>query len=197
MLTTTKALTVAQLLDRAALYTIKAGSSYQQDSPDPKAQIRTINRYSKHPEYDELTLRNDIAILSWEKPLVFGAAVQPVVIPPPNYAMPYGRLAETTGWGWTPQFAFRLLVISTPLVNNKECSRAHGDRFTPDMVCAGFMRRGQGLCVGDYGGPLVYRSKNRFLQIGVASWSQGCGAEGLPDVYTRVPHFSTWIRKHL
>lgn len=198
VLTTTRALTVAHLLrERPLRYTIKAGSSSQLDSPDPNAQIRTITGYVKHPEYHDVSLRNDIAILQWDKPLVFGAAVQPVVIPPPNYAVPYGKLAETAGWGWTPKFANRLHVISTPLVNNHECSRAHPDRFTPDMVCAGFMGIGQGICVGDYGGALVDRSKNQFLQIGVASWSEGCGAKGLPDVYTRVPLFSKWIRKNL
>lgn len=54
---------------------------------------------------------------------------------------------------------------------------------------------GSGICMGDWGAPLVSKTKEKTL-IGVASWYNGC-AEGKPDVYTAVYPHLTWIRSLL
>lgn len=48
--------------------------------------------------------------------------------------------------------------------------------------------RGEGICIGDNGSPLV----SSGVLIGIASWSSYC-ADGLPDVYTNVYAHSAWI----
>jgi secreted trypsin-like serine protease len=40
-------------------------------------------------------------------------------------------------------------------------------------------------CQGDSGGPLFAQDHNGFVQVGVASWGEGC-ASGFPGVYTRL-----------
>lgn len=205
VLTTTKALTCAHLLHPSfppSKFSIKAGSNYRQDRADPHAQIRIVFRYIVHPQFKPSTLQNDIGIVQWVKPLDFGTYVKPVFIPPPNYEVPYGKLAHTTGWGFVDSrhtLPERLHEMRTPLVNNEECVIAQGNlhRITADMICAGTKIGVQGICNGDNGGPLVYISGDKFLQLGVVSWSRGCAERGKLDVYARVPHFSTWIRKHL
>lgn len=52
--------------------------------------------------------------------------------------------------------------------------------------------KGEGICVGDAGSPLVADD----TLIGIASWSPYC-ALGLPDVYTNVHAHLDWIHRQL
>lgn len=202
VLTPTRALTAAHHLhpdSPPSRFSIKAGSTYHQDR-DPKGQIRSISSFIRHPQYGGDYHHNDIAILQWEKPLIFGPNVQPVVIPPPNYSIPYGKLVVTSGWGWFSGswLPKRLHSMKVPLVTPEECKKAHEGRgIGPDQICAGYLREDEGICNADNGGPMVYKVGNKYLQLGVISWSYGCGSKGFPDVYARVPYFAAWIRKHV
>lgn len=73
-------------------------------------------------------------------------------------------------------------------VNNPKLrdSRAVGKKF-----CAA-NSRGEGICMGDNGSPLV----SRGTLIGIASSSSYC-ADGSPDVYTNVYAYSAWINAEL
>lgn len=205
MLTTTRALTAASCLIEnvsPSQYSIKAGSTYRLDiQGDRKSQLRTLSRFVIHPSYHKPTHGHDAAVLQWIQPLVFGASVQPIVLPSATYAMPYGKLAVTSGYGYVhakgpnaqPQ---RLQAIETPVWNNTICNQKWHGRVKPEMVCAGFSEPGRAPCFEDYGGPLADKSRGRFVLIGVVSWG-ACGALDSPTVYSRVPHLRGWIRANL
>lgn len=181
-------------------YSIKAGSENRLDrGHDPLAQIRTVSEYVVHHKFKPSTLQNNIAIVKWVQPLLFHATVRAVFVPPPNYKVPYGKMAQTTGWGFTEKkkLTYFLREMRTPLVDNKECNRAQGGGITADMICAGDKLGHQGICNADNGGPLVYKTEHSFVLLGVASWSKGCAKKGVYDVYTRVPFFSDWIRNQI
>lgn len=182
-------------------YTIKAGSTFRLDQGDPNAQIRTLSRFIIHPEWNRPTIQNDIALLQWTQPLIFGKNVQPVVLPPANYAVPYGKIGLVSGWGITREGAFSLTLVlqavQAPFVDNVNCNRSYPGSITADMICAGFPRGGRATCQGDSGGPLVHRLGNRTVQIGIVSWARGCARPNAPTVYARVPYFARWIRENL
>lgn len=46
---------------------------------------------------------------------------------------------------------------------------------------------------GDGGSPLVLKENRQ--QIGIVSWGIIC-AKGVPDVYTRISAFKSWIQKN-
>ncbi|KAK6641222.1 hypothetical protein RUM44_012931 [Polyplax serrata] len=46
-------------------------------------------------------------------------------------------------------------------------------------------------CQGDSGGPLICKG----IQYGIISWGIGCGEEEVPGVYTKVSHYSKWIKQ--
>lgn len=185
------------------MYSIKAGSTFRLDVPnDPNAQIRPLSRFILHPEWHRPTIRNDIAVVHWVQPLVFGANVQPVVLPLPTHTVPYGNLVVTSGWGLTREGQGSsvpniLQAVATPLVSNPQCLRFYPNRITVDMLCAGFPQGGRATCHGDSGGPLVDRSSGRFVQLGAVSWARGCARPNAPSVYARVPHFHAWIRQNM
>lgn len=205
VLSTTRGLTAAHCVYPfvgPAAYSIKAGSTSVLDQGDPNAQIRTISRLLVHPIWMSATLQNDIAILSWVAPLVFGRNVQPVIIPRSNYAIPYGQNGVVSGWGLTRENVASsaptlLRAVLEPFLNNANCSRSYPGRIYPEMICAGFPRGGRATCQGDSGGPLVDRRGNRFVQIGIVSWAVGCARPNAPSVYARVPHFYAWIQRNL
>lgn len=57
------------------------------------------------------------------------------------------------------------------------------------MICAG--SSGLDSCQGDSGGPLVMDD----VQIGIVSWSVGCGRSEYPGVYASIanPEIREWI----
>lgn len=205
VLTTTRALTAAHCIkteNPPSQYSIKAGSTYRLDQEDPKAQIRILSRYIQHPKFLR-GVRNDIAIVIWQKPLVFGASVQPIVLPKSDYAVPYGKLGLTSGWGFTrrdsARLSERLQAVATPFITNQQCNRTaeYASLLTNDMICTGFEKGGRGFCKADSGGPLIDNSQKKFVLIGVVNWSIGCADARFPSVYAFVPHFTTWIRENM
>ena len=50
---------------------------------------------------------------------------------------------------------------------------------------------------GDSGGALVSKTEDdKYVIVGIVSWGlPACGAEGSPDVFTKVSFFVDWIKK--
>lgn len=81
-------------------------------------------------------------------------------------------------------------------MTNDECRKLHNDKNAPindfGTLCAYSGRLEYGICKGDSGSPLVVDEE----VIGVASWSTKC-ARGVPDGFTRVSEYVSWIEKHI
>lgn len=179
----------------AAEYTVLAGTSVH--SGNPNEQIRTLNRLLRHPQYDVNSRRNDVALLFWQQPLTLGANVRAIALPQQGAPVQYGQNCNVTGWGISREGgpnSPRLLVATIPTMTAAACNQAFGGSFIqPTQLCAGTPAGGVGACQGDSGGALTING----VQIGIASWSRGCGRPRLPGVYTRVASFATWIRQNM
>jgi trypsin len=110
-----------------------------------------------------------------------------------------GAYATVSGWGETlfDAESDSLLWTITPVISTQAC-RTLGyapGRITDNMVCSGVpFIGGASACHGDSGGPLlVLQLDGRPVQLGVVSFSFGCGQPNFPGVSTRVPLFQDWI----
>lgn len=154
-------------------FSIMAGSTLVRG--DDNAQVRTLNHILRHPEFTSRPINNDVGLLYWEQPLVFGANVRAIALVAYNDSVPYGQNCNVTGWGRLFEgieapLAERLMVVTKPIVSNNKCNESYGGRITDKMLCAGVPEGGFDACQGDSGGPLTVDG----VQLGVVSWGYGC-----------------------
>lgn len=83
------------------------------------------------------------------------------------------------------------------------------------QLCAGTVPAVDGLgvpvqdsCQGDSGGPLIFNTAEAAdpvnagastddRLVGIVSWGYGCGLEGYPGIYSRVPNLRDWVLAQL
>lgn len=84
-----------------------------------------------------------------------------------------------------------LQFLNTQIITLADCRSRHtaanAGRVFDSTVCT-LSPSGQGLCMGDSGGPLTQGG----LVHGIVSWGIPCGL-GMPDVFARVSSFAGWI----
>lgn len=154
-----------------------------------------LERIIRHEKYNSRTHENDVALV-----LLRGRPEGQVT--PPLLAerkLSPGQPLEVTGWGATSeggQAAHILMKASRPYVENDTCnaSSAYNAAVKPGMMCAGFREGGIDSCQDDSGGPLVWRTAEGPLLVGVVSWGEGCDRKLKYGVYTRVATQADWIQ---
>lgn len=174
-------------------YTILAGSTSR--TGDSTGQYRNVAAFITHPKYDPYRYENNIAVLYLDKPLVLGANVRSITLYLPSTQVPYGVNATIAGWGLTDltdptSWSNDLQATLIPISARDTCYAAYKGLINDSMLCAGLPKGGHGACLFDNGAPLTING----VQIGIFSWSSGCGAPNFPGVYTKVASFNDWLR---
>ncbi|MGH0148603.1 UNVERIFIED_CONTAM: hypothetical protein FKN15_048333, partial [Acipenser sinensis] len=119
-----------------------------------------------------------------------------------------GFKGRVTGWGnlyetWTssPQSLPQVLQqIHLPIVQQETCRDSTRIRVTDNMFCAGFSPEDSisgDSCEGDSGGPFVMKNPedDRWYQIGIVSWGEGCDRSGKYGFYTHLFRMRKWMLK--
>ncbi|KAG7161779.1 Phenoloxidase-activating factor 2-like 2, partial [Homarus americanus] len=161
-----------------------------------------VTRVVIHPEFDNATLVNDIALLQLVRSARRKANIDAVCMPKKNDFLEGGTSrCYVTGWGRRDEASEHSVVlkeINVPLWSNPTCQNALREQFGPayslptTALCAG--AEGRDACDGDGGGPLVCEKDKHWYQVGVVSFGIGCGRRNIPGVYTRVDAFEDWIK---
>lgn len=176
-------------------------------------KISMLEKIYIHPRYNwRDILDRDIALLKLKKPITFSDYIHPVCLPDKQTAarlLQAGYKGRVTGWGnlketWTTSHAevqpSVLQVVNLPIVERPVCKASTRIRITDNMFCAGYKpdegKRGDS-CEGDSGGPFVMKSpfNNRWYQMGIVSWGEGCDRNGKYGFYTHVFRLKKWIQK--
>ncbi|XP_035913539.1 brachyurin-like [Anopheles stephensi] len=151
-----------------------------------------------HPFYTSANIRNDIALVRLDAPIVFNARVQPVRLPARSDSRQFGGfLGTVSGFGRTSdasQATSNVVMFTTnPIMTNADCIASwNAVLIEPQNVCLSG-EGGRSACNGDSGGPLAVQ-EGGSLQIGVVSFGSAAGcAVGMPSVYARVSFFLGWI----
>lgn len=81
--------------DRPQDWRVRLGTSL----PSSGGTVHTISQLVLHPQYDDPTLNNDVAVVRLSTPAVYSSTVQPISIAGTNYNVPDGTPVVTAGWG--------------------------------------------------------------------------------------------------
>ncbi|XP_048089365.1 transmembrane protease serine 9-like isoform X1 [Alosa alosa] len=166
---------------------------------------RTVTRVIRHPNYDDSTSDNDIALLQLSSSVSFTNYTRPVCLAAASSTFNRGTDSWVTGWGTIgsgvplppPQ---TLQEVEVPVVGNRKCFCKYSVQnigITDNMICAGRDEGGKDSCQGDSGGPMVSKQNNRWVQSGVVSFGIGCARAEFPGVYARVSQYESWIKTQI
>ncbi|KAK4878655.1 hypothetical protein RN001_011161 [Aquatica leii] len=147
----------------------------------------TVSEIISHPNYNEDSNVNDIALIKISGKIVFGPNVKPVRLSL-DYP-PTGSNLTLTGWGLqaypSDSLPNILQFINLYSIDIEHCkSILFSFPITSNHLCT-VHSKGKGACQGDSGGPLVYND----IQVGIVSWGIPC-AKGFPDIFTSVSSFT-------
>uniref|UniRef100_A0A672HUA0 Prothrombin n=1 Tax=Salarias fasciatus TaxID=181472 RepID=A0A672HUA0_SALFA len=175
-------------------------------------KIVAIDEIIVHPKYNwKVNLNRDIALLHMRRPVQFTNEIHPVCLPSKAVArllMSQGFKGRVTGWGnlketWNPaarNLPTVLQQIHLPIVDQDICRASTQVKITDNMFCAGYSpddtKRGD-ACEGDSGGPFVMKhpAENRWYQMGIVSWGEGCDRDGKYGFYTHLFRMTRWMKK--
>ncbi|KAL4800628.1 Allergen Der f 3 [Aspergillus venezuelensis] len=187
---------VSNNLDNPFRLRVRAGSAQHASG----GTLVRVSRIISHPNYDAVTVANDVAVLRLARSLEFGSTIAPVQLPSSESDMPAtGDRCSVTGWGvmsaGSGSLPSSLIVAYVNIIDHEQCVQAHADRNPVDdnMICAGVRGGRKDACQGDSGVPLVDTVSGR--QVGVVSWGFGCGRAGQGGVYASTAAYLGWIRE--
>lgn len=172
---------------------------YNLEYPTAGYQRKQISQIIRHPEYNDNTLANDIALLRLSSPVILGGsgatATATIALAPTNIGNLLNTTSWVSGWGKTrvnpgPEYPNQLYEVSLPIISNSQCS-LYWSGITAGNICAGY-GTGKDSCSGDSGGPLVINQDGQWIHVGVVSaGAANCGT--YPGIYTRTSYYRNWI----
>jgi len=115
-----------------------------------------------------------------------------------NERIKTGTPMVVSGWGTLTsggQMPDKLMEVSVPYVTNEVCNsaEAYNGSVQATEMCGGLKEGGKDSCQGDSGGPLVVTDGDKFVQVGVVSWGEGCAVANKYGVYANVASLKAWI----
>lgn len=168
--------------------TIVAGSNTLNSGGDTYNLAKALY----HASFNQQNLQNDIALIKTQQEIRMGGNVQMIQLNSQDIGG--GAPLTLSGWGLTSYPSSNipndLMYASLTSITVQDCQQrlSQMGQIFPTQICT-FTHAGQGACNGDSGGPLVLGG----AQAGIVSWGDPC-AKGVPDVFTRVSSYVSWIQ---
>ncbi|XP_026169540.1 vitamin K-dependent protein C [Mastacembelus armatus] len=195
-------LTAAHCLDNNLKFSVRLGDYERHRNEGTEVTLKVLKAF-KHPNYDRLTVDNDIALLRLEAPVPLSDYIVPVCLPVREMAERVlhlnGTVTVVTGWGKDTlegtHYSSALNVIKIPLVNRSICAQYMSHNISDNVLCAGILGQSMDACEGDSGGPMVTLYRDTWFLIGLVSWGEGCGREDKLGIYTKVANYNEWINR--
>ena len=167
------------------------------NSKDGKTEEIGVSKGYRHPRFDDPYDKSwDVGLLHLKRPSTMpflnGLEALEIFVPSDERQAPKVWVA---GWGDTdPEFTTKeLRKVEVPLVDHARCEHAYEGRLDDTMICAGFEAGGHDSCDRDSGGPMIMKTKDGDVLVGLVSWGDGCARPGKPGVYTKISAVRSWI----
>lgn len=189
-------LTAAHCVDGAIQVKVKLG--HYNDAVIGGQKIYAGEYVNVHPGFNRTSRENDIALVELYNSITFSSIIKPVQLSC-SYIQPNTRV-QVAGSGLTfdaeTDIPPALEYADLTTISNQQCST-----YLPYIVSSKICSQGtdnQGTCHGDSGAAMIEMVNGTPLQVALVSAGAGMSAScerGLPDSYTRISSFLSWIRK--
>ncbi|CAF3934950.1 unnamed protein product [Rotaria sordida] len=207
LLTPEYAVTAAHCLDEVmdiSVLSILAGTNDLNDTSITTIQQRSIINVTMHPDYDKLSIVNDIAIIKFSPLIISSNSKLAFICLPKQDEDPFETNSSLVAIGWgdllqdmhTTSNTLQQVTVQVFSSTSFECQQS-GMNNSLVHFCAGIRAGGKDTCQGDSGGPLMAFVDNRWVLAGITSFGDGCAKEGYPGVYTRVSSFIPFINSNV
>ena len=192
--------------DRPGAVEVNVGSYRLSDAGS--GTIASVQSITPHPNYDEDTVRNDIAVIRLSQCV---AGVTPIEWDDRTEADLFAAganvgLAAIIGHGTDGSSDDVIDVLQEArqeVMRHSACrdlfqqeQNAGSEIHAATMICGSTANPGGGrnvdTCQGDSGGPFVTQRGGSYVLTGVTSWGYDCAA-ATPGVYARVSTFVDWL----
>jgi trypsin len=172
-------------------------NTWKLSNPNAGKEYIDVSQIIIHPQYNDNTIENDIALLK----LATKTNLTPLKIPQQGdeSLLNAGRKCTVIGWGYldndNTQLPDILQEVEVEVISNTLCNSStwYDGEILNGMFCAGYAGGQKDACGGDSGGPLFVMADGDTTQIGVVSWGYGCALAKSPGVYTKISDYSNWI----
>uniref|UniRef100_A0A182QL59 Peptidase S1 domain-containing protein n=1 Tax=Anopheles farauti TaxID=69004 RepID=A0A182QL59_9DIPT len=157
-----------------------------------------------HPGYTLTDVRNDIAVVRLDEPIVFTERIQPIRLPARSDTRSFaGLIGTVSGFGIystaNPALSDVLNYALNPVITNADCL-AGWNGATQLIQEQNICQSGDGgrsACNSDSGGPLSVQDNGASLLVGVVSFGSSGGCDdGMPTVFARVSYYLDWIEQN-
>ncbi|XP_043788659.1 trypsin-like [Apis laboriosa] len=161
--------------------------------PTSTGQRRGVEKIHVHPNFNSVTLENDITILTLK--IAFRLTPEVNIAPLVDHTPVPATICQVAGWGYPsenfPVTSEDLMYVDLPLMSRDLCKKLleNVTDFPPGMICAGYMEGQKDACQGDSGGGMMCNGE----LTGVVSGGDGCARPRTPGVYTDVYFYTSWI----
>ncbi|KAF5296214.1 hypothetical protein FQR65_LT10289 [Abscondita terminalis] len=156
-------------------------------------RMYSVKSIVAHPDYNLVTLRNDIAIIYINGQFEWNDYVSPISLatmkPSPKVS------CVVSGWGTQHQdrnqVSDSLYYANISVIDDSFCKN-YIKTYVPyhdGMLCAGQLGGGIDTCKGDSGGPMICNNE----LVGLISWGIGCAAPRHPGIYMDISYYYRWI----
>ncbi|KAL5265262.1 hypothetical protein ACHWQZ_G006111 [Mnemiopsis leidyi] len=163
--------------------------------------VLEVEQMIVHPDYNEVTLQNDIGILLLKEEVTFTGFISEIKIPEGRSLYEEGTPITIIGWGETEKGFPNILQKHVYEMSNQDDCKKFWQTESYDlyegMMCTGKPPLKGHAWGGDSGGPVVARAGEEFVLVGLTSWGVDVPTENAYDVNVDVLYYSDWIMKNV
>ncbi|KAM5291944.1 serine protease 46-like [Ctenodactylus gundi] len=200
-------LTAAHCLQRSkdpALYSAMVGVQHLPGN----GTLHALTDIVIHEDFRDF-MSQDIALLKLTEPVSWSPLVQPVCLPAAHLKPAVGSLCWVIGWESAgsqgpPGTPYRLQAVAARILDTHICnqryrfllSKGQSKFIGNDALCTS-PELGLDTCQDNSGSSLVCQVNRTWVQMGVVSWSLGCGRRRFPSIYASTSYFTPWIKRQI
>ncbi|XP_077542015.1 transmembrane protease serine 11D-like [Haemaphysalis longicornis] len=199
ILTEVHLLTTASCVYRNGTYPTWA-KAYYESTVRLTGDYVYVDKIRIHTDYTSRTFRNDIALMTVERPLDFTRYTKPVCVPTSSVNVTDTRVT-VPGWGrlnTTEPEQSTLYRGFLRGMDGEDCYRRFKAYGYDDLIMFCAERDRSALCEGDTAAPALVNGKDGLTYLlGLALYGYNCGSGDAPSVFLRVDAYAPWIHHKL